>query len=125
MTQQKPTGTLMIKTSAMPKNTNANGDIFGGWLLSLMDQAAGIQARKKAGSRVTTVAIDKMVFHLPVKVGETIACYTSIMQTGRTSMAIKVEAWKNNPLTPETLKVTEGIFTFVAIDDSGKPIPVE
>lgn len=119
-----PSGEVKIKTLAMPMHTNANGDIFGGWLISLMDQAAGIQAKERAKCRVTTVAIDKMIFHHPVQVGDTVTCHTEILRIGTTSMTIKVEAWKTNPYTSETSKVTEGTFTFVAINDQGKPQPV-
>lgn len=122
--QQKPTGELVIRTIAMPKDTNSNGDMFGGWLVSEMDLGAGIIAKKQAKSRTATVAIDAMQFLKPVHVGDTISCYAEVIHVGRTSMKIKIEAWTTSIDQQEHVKVTEGIFTFVAIDEQGRPHPV-
>ena len=118
-------GELAIKTIAMPANTNANGDIFGGWLVAQMDLAGSIIAIQRANARVTTVAIDKMVFHKPVHIGNTISCYGKILRVGNTSLAIKIEVWKVGLYTNEAQSVTEGIFTYVAIDKHGKSQPVD
>ena len=116
-----PRGVISLQTIAMPADTNWNGDIFGGWLVSQMDLAAGVAARRRAYGRVTTVAIDGMVFHEPVKVGEVLSCYTEVLRVGNTSMRINVEVWETaDPCRPPR-KVTQGEFTFVAIDDEGRP----
>lgn len=120
----RPRGTLSLQTIAMPADANANGDIFGGWLVSQMDLAAGVSARKQARGRVATVAIDAMVFLRPVKIGDIIGCYTEILSIGRSSMKILVEVWETDDLDGEQTKLTEGIFTFVAIDNDGKTRPV-
>jgi acyl-CoA thioesterase YciA len=119
-----PRGTLSLQTIAMPKDANANGDIFGGWLLSQMDLAAGVAARKQARGRVATVAIDAMAFLRPVKIGDIIGCYTQILAIGRSSMKILVEVWDTHDLDGHQTKLTEGLFTFVAIDDDGRTRPV-
>lgn len=115
-----PEGDLAIQVIAMPENTNPDGDIFGGWLLSQMDLAAGVTAKKQAKCRVVTIAINKMVFHNPVHVGDLVQCYSSIVKIGNKSIAIKVSAWVVDQITDEQKQVTEGIFTFVAIDENGK-----
>jgi acyl-CoA thioesterase YciA len=120
-----PTGELVIRTIAMPADANANGDIFGGWLLSQMDLGGAILARGTAHSRVTTVAIDGMAFLCPVNVGDTVSCYAHLLGIGRTSMKIRVEAWVQRFTDRPPLHVTEGTFTYVAIDPSGKPQPVK
>jgi acyl-CoA thioesterase YciA len=112
---------LAIRTIAMPRDTNSGGDIFGGWLVSQMDLAAGTVAAIKAEGRVVTVAIDSLTFHKPVFVGDEVSCYAEIIKIGHTSITIKVEAWVRRKLTNDTLKVTEGLFTFVAIDDTYTP----
>ena len=117
-------GELVIRTIAMPKDANANGDIFGGWLVSQMDLGASILAKKYAGGRAATVAIDAMVFHHPVHVGDTVCCYAEMLKVGRTSMRIKMEAFAVGMEEDQRVKVTEGIFTFVAIDENGRPRPV-
>ena len=98
---------------------------FGGWLLAVMDNGAGLTAARRSRGRAVTVAIDAMVFHAPVKVGDEVSVYTHIDKVGRTSMTIAVEAWRRHRSEEEATKVTEARFTFVAIDDSGKPRPVE
>ncbi|SMC75039.1 acyl-CoA thioesterase [Primorskyibacter flagellatus] len=112
---------VTLRTLAMPADTNVSGDIFGGWVLSQMDIAAGIVAGERAEGRVATVAVDAMKFLRPVKVGDVLCVYCEIKRVGRTSMAIDVEAWVRRGLATGREKVTEAIFTFVAIDDEGKP----
>ncbi|MCH9690227.1 MAG: acyl-CoA thioesterase [Gammaproteobacteria bacterium] len=120
-----PHGELAIQTLAMPMNTNANGDVFGGWLVSQMDLAAGILAKQRSRGRAATVAIDSMSFLEPVHVGEVVSCYVHLIRLGKTSMAIKVEVWKEEFVTAEKKQVTEGTFTFVAIDEHGCARAVE
>lgn len=115
-----PSGELSLQTLAMPADTNANGDIFGGWLVSQMDLAAAITAMEVAGGRVATVAIDAMVFLTPVHVGAVVSCYTEVLDIGRSSIRINVEVWIQHKTTFEPTKVTEGQFVFVALDQKGK-----
>ena len=119
-----PRGELSLRTLAMPRDANPNGDIFGGWVLSQMDIAAGMSASQRARGRVATVAVDAMTFKLPVYVGDILCVYTDIERIGTSSMAIHVEAWALRDQMGERLKVTEGKFTFVAIDEQRKPRPV-
>ena len=119
-----PRGELTVRTSAMPADTNANGDIFGGWVLSQMDQAGGIAGVDRAQGRVVTIALEAMTFIKPVKVGDVLCVYTEIEKVGRTSMRVHVEAWARRFRTNDRVKVTDATFTFVAIDDAGKPRPV-
>lgn len=121
---KKPGGQLAIRTLAMPADTNVNGDIFGGWVVSYMDLAGSSIARKTAKCRVTTVAIDKMVFLAPVHVGDFICCYGELLKIGRTSMTIRIETYAADEISENRKQVTEGIFIYVAIDENGKPIPV-
>ena len=114
-----------IRVVAMPAYANAYGDIFGGWLLSLMDNAAGLTAARRAKGRAVTVAMDGMVFHQPVKVGDEVSVYAEIERVGRTSMTISVEAWRRERHLEEQIRVTEAKFTFVAIDEQGRPRPVD
>ncbi len=120
----EPQGELVIRTIAMPADTNANGDIFGGWLMSQMDLGAAIIAKNISRSRVTTVAVDGMVFLNPVYVGDIVNCHARLLKVGRTSMRIDIEAWVQRGKDGTLLKVTEGVFTYVAIDESGRPHPV-
>ena len=122
---ERPKGELVIQTIAMPKDTNPNGDIFGGWLTSQMDLGSGILAAKTAQARVVTVAMEGMSFLQPVRVGDTVRCYARVEKIGRTSMTIPVEVWVTRYMTGEELRVTHGVFTLVAVDESGKPIPVK
>lgn len=115
-----PQGDLALQTLAMPKDTNANGDIFGGWLMSQMDIAGSISAGDVAGGRVATVAIDGMVFLTPVHMGAVVSCYADILDIGHSSIRIMVEVWINSQHDGEPIKVTEGEFVFVAIDESGR-----
>lgn len=120
-----PQGKLALQIVAMPKDTNANGDIFGGWLVSLMDMAAAIESRHRAKSRVVTAAIDSLVFILPVYVGDTVTCYAELMHVGKTSMRFKVEVWTVGLQESDNKKVAEGAFTFVAINENRKPHAVD
>ena len=121
----KPKGELVIQTIAMPQDTNPNGDIFGGWVTSQMDLGSGILAAKTAQARVVTAAMEGMSFLQPVRVGDTVRCYAHVEKIGRTSMTIPVEVWVTRFMTGEELRVTHGVFTLVAVDESGKPIPVK
>ena len=114
-----------IRVVAMPADANAYGDIFGGWLLSLMDNAAGLTAARRSKGRAVTVAMDGMQFHQPVKIGDELSVYAEIERVGRTSMTITVEAWRRERHLEESIKVTEAKFTFVAVDDQGKPRAVD
>ncbi len=118
---ETPRGDLALRISAMPADTNANGDIFGGWVMSRMDQAGGIAGVERARGRVVTVKVDTMTFIRPVKVGDVLCVYTEVESIGRTSMKIHIEAWAQRFQTITRDKVTDATFTFVAIDDSGKP----
>ena len=120
----EPQGDLTVRTIAMPADTNANGDIFGGWVMSQMDQAGGIAGVDRSQGRVVTVAVDAMTFIRPVHVGDVLCVYTRIGRIGRTSMKIEVEAWARRFRTSIREKVTEATFTFVAIDDEGRPRPI-
>lgn len=120
----EPQGELVIRTIAMPADTNPNGDIFGGWLMSQMDLGAAIYARNLSRSRVTTVAVDGMSFLNPVNVGDVVNCHASLLKIGRTSIKIAVEAWVQRGSDGKLLRVTSGVFTYVAIDDNGRPQPV-
>jgi acyl-CoA thioesterase YciA len=122
--ETEPRGDLTVRTIAMPADTNANGDIFGGWVMSQMDQAGGIAGVERAQGRVVTVAVDAMHFIRPVRVGDVLCVYTQVERVGRTSMTIKVEAWARRFQTRVREKVTSATFTFVAIDDEGRPRPI-
>lgn len=114
----------VIRTIAMPADTNPSGDIFGGWLMGQMDLAAGNAAARRARGRCSTVAVDGMVFHRPVMVGDEVSLYATILRVGRTSMRISVEAWRRSREGDERFQVTQAIFTFVAIDAGGRPRPI-
>ena len=119
-----PQGELVIRTIAMPANTNSNGDMFGGWMVSQMDLGGAIFARNVSRSRITTVAIDAMNFLYPVYVGDIVSCHATLLKVGRTSIRIVVEAWAQRAKGGEHVRVTHGTFTYVAIDDDGRPQPV-
>jgi acyl-CoA thioesterase YciA len=116
-----PRGELAVRTIAMPADTNANGDIFGGWVMSRMDQAGGIAGVTRSQGRVVTVAVEAMTFIRPVKVGDVLCVYTEVEKVGRTSMRIHIEAWAERFMSRAREKVTDATFTFVAIDETGKP----
>ncbi|MCJ2181387.1 acyl-CoA thioesterase [Novosphingobium sp. 1949] len=109
----------------MPADTNAYGDIFGGWLVSQMDMAAGLIAARFSRGRAVTIAMDSMQFHKPVSIGDEVTVYGEIKRVGRTSMTIAVEAWRRHRYEEERVKVTQAVFTFVAIDDEGRPRAIE
>ena len=122
-----PSGVVVTRTLAMPSDTNANGDIFGGWIMSQMDIAAGIVAKQVARGRVVTIAVNGMRFLMPVQVGDAVTCYGRLSKIGRTSMTIDIEVWAM-PATAAAEQescVTEATFTFVAIDEAGRPVPVD
>jgi acyl-CoA thioesterase YciA len=113
-----------LRTIAMPADANANGDIFGGWVLSQMDLAGGSLAAQRARGRVATVAVTGMTFHLPVFIGDEVSCYGAIVKVGRSSITIHIESWARRHRTGERVRVTAGTFTYVAIGDDRKPRPV-
>ena len=118
-----PTGHPVGRVIAMPADTNPEGDIFGGWLLAQMDLAGATPAFELAQGRCATIALDGMVFHQPVSVGDEVSIYARVIKTGRTSIRVHVEAWKRprNHAQAESVRVTEGVFTYVAIDADRKP----
>lgn len=120
----KPEGEPALRTIAMPADTNSDGDIFGGWLLSQMDLAAGVVARQTARGRTATVAVDSMEFYEPVHVGDLVSCFARVTKTGRTSITVQVDAWAQRGRTGETTHVTGGTFTCVALGPDGKARPV-
>jgi acyl-CoA thioesterase YciA len=117
----EPRGEVCIRTLAMPADTNANGDIFGGWLLSQMDVGGGIMASKIAKSRTVTVSIEAMTFRKPVFVGDVVSVYCEMIRIGHTSITLHVAAWVLRRNETSAILVTDGNFTYVAIDDSGHP----
>ncbi|MCI4186755.1 acyl-CoA thioester hydrolase YciA [Dickeya dianthicola] len=119
-----PHGELVLRTLAMPADTNANGDIFGGWLMSQMDIGGAIQAKEIAEGRVVTVRVDGMTFLKPVAVGDVVCCYARCVRTGRSSMTINVEVWVKKVSTDpigQRYRATEALFTYVAVDEDGRP----
>ena len=124
MIEELPAGELAIRAIAMPADANPHGDIFGGWLLSQMDLAGATAATRRARGRIVTVAIATMTFKQPVFVGDEVSCYARITRTGRTSIVVDVESWARRGIGGEHLKVTEGVFTYVAVDDNRRPRPL-
>jgi acyl-CoA thioesterase YciA len=110
-----------LRTFPMPADANANGDIFGGWILSQMDLSGGATAYDYCGGRVVTVGIEAMTFYKPVFIGDDVGFYTEVVRTGRTSVTVKIESWARRRHTREYVKVTEGLFTFVHIDENRQP----
>jgi acyl-CoA thioesterase YciA len=117
----EPHGELSLRTVAMPADTNPSGDIFGGYIMSLMDLAAGIAAGTRAKGRVATAAVSNLSFLQPVKVGDVVCVYTNITKTGRTSVIVDVETWVLRRYPGERTRVTEANFVLVAVDEEGKP----
>ena len=117
-------GAPAIRTVPMPADANANGDIFGGWVLSQMDLAGGTVAAERAGGRTVTVAVEAMTFQRPVYIGDIVSLYAEVTRVGRTSVAVKIDTYAQRRNTGEEVKVTEGTFVFVAVDKDGKPRPV-
>jgi acyl-CoA thioesterase YciA len=116
-----PDGEPAVRVVAMPADTNPYGDIFGGWLMSIMDSAAGTVAARYSRGRAVTISVDGMTFHKPVKVGDVVSVYADVVSVGRSSMKIEVSAWRRIRAGEETDRVTHATFTFVAIGDDGRP----
>jgi acyl-CoA thioesterase YciA len=125
--ETEPRGDLCTRTIAMPADTNANGDIFGGWLLSQMDIGGGVFASKIAKSRTVTVAIDAMNFRKAVYVGDLVSVHANLVRIGRTSITVHIEAWvlRRKDMPTQWILVTDGNFTYVSIDDQGRPQAVQ
>jgi acyl-CoA thioesterase YciA len=121
---QEPRGELAVRSWAMPADTNPGGDIFGGWIMSLMDAAGATTATRLAEGRVATVAVSNIAFLQPVKVGDVVCCYTEILRQGRSSITLGVDVWVLRQGRGERTKVTAAEFTFVAIDGAGHPRPI-
>ncbi len=121
---RQPRGDLSLRTVAMPADTNPNGDIFGGWIMSLMDIAAGIAAGTRAQGRVATAAVSNLSFLQPVKVGDVVCVYTDVVRTGRTSITIGVETWVLRQNQGQREQVTHAEIVMVAVDEEGKPRPL-
>lgn len=120
----QPKGELSLRTVAMPADTNPAGDIFGGWIMSLMDLAAGIAAGTRAKGRVATAAVSKLSFIQPVKVGDVVCVYTDVARTGRTSVTLDVETWVLRRGQGDRTRVTAAEFVLVAVDEHGRPRPL-
>jgi acyl-CoA thioesterase YciA len=118
-----PRGELASRTLAMPADTNPLGDIFGGWIMSLMDSAGKMSATTHANGRVVTAAVSNIAFLAPIKVGDTVCCYTDLKRLGRSSITLDVEVWVLRQGQGDRVKVTDAEFTFVAVDDDGRPRP--
>jgi acyl-CoA thioesterase YciA len=123
-TPRPPKGEPLIRAIAMPADANPSGDIFGGWLMSQMDLAAANAASRRCRGRCATVAVDAMIFHQPVFIGDEVSLYANIVHVGRTSMTIRVEAWRRSRTDEVRNKVTEATFTFVATDENRRPRPL-
>jgi acyl-CoA thioesterase YciA len=124
MTDTEPRGTLTIRTLAMPADTNPSGDIFGGWVMSQMDIAGAIAAIERARGRVVTVAVEAMTFISPVKVGDVLCVYTTIDKVGTTSITVAIEAWARRNRMGDRVKVTQGHYVYVALNEDGSKRPV-
>jgi len=122
--RQQDDGVIVIRTIAMPADTNPAGDIFGGWLMSQMDLAAGNMAGRVSQGRAATVAVEAMKFIRPVKVGDEVTLYATLVEVGRTSMRIHVDAWARPRASEKGAKVTDADFIFVALDEDGGPRPI-
>src|SRR6202795_2272432 len=123
--ETEPSGELCIRTLAMPADTNANGDIFGGWLLSQMDIGGAVFASKIAKSRTVTVAIEAMNFRKAVYVGDLVSVHANLVRVGRTSVTVHIEAWVMRRKEIQSILVTDGNFTYVSIDEQGTPQPIK
>tara|TARA_R110002072_G_scaffold35754_12_gene105495 strand:- start:1187 stop:1633 length:447 start_codon:yes stop_codon:yes gene_type:complete len=121
---QLPPGQPALRSVPMPSDSNHNGDIFGGWVLAQMDIAGSVPVAEIAEGRFATVAIDAMRFHMPIFIGDLVSLYADIVRIGNTSVTVKVETWVKRRATREVVKVTEGVFIYVTINDDGKPRPV-
>ena len=126
--QREPDGDLLLRTVAMPADTNANGDIFGGWIMSQMDIGGGILAKEISKGRVVTVNVNGITFHKPVNVGHVVCCYGKCTKIGNSSLTIKLEVWVKSvldKLADDRYRVTEAVFTYVAVDQQGKSRKIE
>ena len=115
----RPEGTLSLQNIAMPADTNWSGDVFGGWIVSQMDLAGAIHVERLSQGRCATIAINEMTFLVPVKVGNVISCYTKILKVGNTSVQVQIEVWNSHDNSREPIRITQGVFTFVAVDVNG------
>ena len=115
----RPEGTLSLQNIAMPADTNWSGDVFGGWIVSQMDLAGAIHVERLSKGRCATIAINEMTFLVPVKVGNVISCYTKILKVGNTSVQVQIEVWNSHDNSREPIRITQGVFTFVAVDVNG------
>lgn len=120
----EPVGEPIVRTLTMPGDTNPNGDIFGGWVLSQMDIAGAIYSGRRVRGRTVTIGMESMKFHKPVNVGDVLCCYCDTVKEGNTSLTIKIEVWVIRRFEQERIKVTEGLFTYVAVDENKRPIPI-
>ncbi len=116
-----PRGEVALRIPAVPADTNASGDIFGGWIMGIMDMAAGSTAHELAAGRVATVAVSDLVFLRPVNVGDLISCYCEVVKTGRTSITIDVDVWARRKMPIRHERVTRARFVMVAVDGEGRP----
>ena len=114
-----PEGVLSLQNIAMPADTNWSGDVFGGWIVSQMDLAGAIHVERLSKGRCATIAINEMTFLVPVKVGNVISCYTKILKVGNTSVQVQIEVWNSHDNSREPIRITQGVFTFVAVDVNG------
>lgn len=114
-----PEGVLSLQNIAMPADTNWSGDVFGGWIVSQMDLARAIHVERLSKGRCATIAINEMTFLVPVKVGNVISCYTKILKVGNTSVQVQIEVWNSHDNSREPIRITQGVFTFVAVDVNG------
>lgn len=121
---EEPCGELAARTLAMPADTNPSGDIFGGWIMSLMDAAGAITATRLAQGRVVTAAVGNIAFLQPVRAGDVVCCYTDLRKSGRSSLTLGVEVWALRQGCGPRIKVTAAEFTFVALDERGRPRPL-
>ena len=115
----RPEGVLSLQNIAMPADTNWSGDVFGGWIVSQMDLAGAIHVERFSKGRCATIAINEMTFLVPVKVGNVISCYTKILKVGNTSVQVQIEVWNSHDNSREPIRITQGVFTFVAVDVNG------
>ncbi len=119
-----PAGTISSRVMAMPKDANAEGNIFGGWVMSQMDMAGALHAYSQTNSHLATIAVDGMKFHKPIQVGDEVTCYTQIGRIGRTSITMLIETWVRSPRNLTPVHVTSGTFVYVALDEDGRPTEI-
>ncbi|MCZ6721376.1 MAG: acyl-CoA thioesterase [Proteobacteria bacterium] len=124
MPESPPGSEPALRTLAMPRDANPNGDIFGGWVVSQMDLAGGVPAAARARGRIVTVSIDAMRFHRPIYIGDLVSCYAEILRVGTTSITVRIKTWAKRRRDGSLAKVTEGTFVYVAVDEKGRPRPV-